>query len=194
VKSKESEYKELFLGEASENFEELNRLFIDLEKDHKNKRAINSIFRITHTLKGNAMGMGFKAIAELAHVMEDVMGAIKSGDVEMNPDFFEALFRANDKLGGLINALETGAKVSYLGIKTKLEILLKNDRVTNDESDDSTVDASVEHSDEEIALLAAVHHCRDANCGMAFGRRCGPDDAGVFRCSGSATAGRARFQ
>lgn len=126
MKSKESEYRELFLAEAHENFEELNKLFIALEKNHKNKNAVNSIFRITHTLKGNAMGMGFDAIADLAHVMEDIMGAVKNGEIELNQELFESLFKANDKLGSLIKALETGAKVSYLGIKTKLSVLLKN--------------------------------------------------------------------
>ncbi len=128
MNSKESEYRQLFLLEATENFEELNKLFISLEKKHDDKHAINSIFRIVHTLKGNAMGMGFDAIGNLAHVMEDVMGEIKNGKLDLNSGLFESLFRANDKLGELIKAVETEKKVSYLGIKTKLEILLKNNR------------------------------------------------------------------
>ncbi len=125
MKSKESEYKELFLVEALENFEELNKLFIDLEKEHSNKSAINSIFRITHTLKGNAMGMGFSGIADLSHVMEDIMGAVKNGEIVLTRQIFETLFKANDKLGELINAINTGKKVSYLGLKTKLAVILR---------------------------------------------------------------------
>ena len=81
MKSKDQEYRELFLLDASENFEELNKLFTELEKEPNNRKAIDSIFRITHTLKGNAMGMGFEEIASLSHVMEDVMGAIKAGKI-----------------------------------------------------------------------------------------------------------------
>ncbi len=69
---KDQEYKEMFLAEAQESHAELNKLFTSLEKDISNKKAVDSIFRITHTLKGNAMGMGFTEIAELSHVMEDV--------------------------------------------------------------------------------------------------------------------------
>ena len=138
MKPQESEYLELFLAEALENFEELNKLFIDLEKKHSDKNAINSIFRITHTLKGNAMGMGLDAIAELSHVMEDVMGAIKNGTIELNKQLFESLFRANDKLGALIKALETGEKVSYLGIKTKLSVFLQNSIEEEPETEDSS--------------------------------------------------------
>lgn len=126
MKSKESEYRDLFLAEALENFEELNKLFIVLEKDHADKKAIDSIFRIIHTLKGNSMAMGFEAISSLSHVMEDLIGAIVNGQITMNKDLFDSLFRANDKLGELIQSITSGKKVSYLGIKTKLSVLLKN--------------------------------------------------------------------
>ena len=128
MKSKEEEYRELFLTEALENFEELDRLFIDLEKDNSSKKAIANIFRIVHTLKGNAMGMGYDKIADLAHTVEDVFGAIKNGEIPLDKELVNGLFRANDKLGALINAITSEEKVSYLGIKTKLAILLKNAR------------------------------------------------------------------
>lgn len=126
MSTKDSEYKELFYLEAHENCEELSKLFTDLEKDHSDTNAINSIFRITHTLKGNAMAMGFEDIAGLSHVMEDVFVEIKKGKVLLNVDLFNSLFKANDKLGGLIEALKTNERVSYLGIKTKLAVYLKN--------------------------------------------------------------------
>ncbi|MEP3389168.1 MAG: chemotaxis protein CheA [Reichenbachiella sp.] len=139
MKSKEEEYKELFHAEALENFEELNRLFTDLENDHTEFNAINSIFRIVHTLKGNAMGMGFDDIAALTHVMEDVMGSVQQGTMSLNKDLFDSLFKANDKLGALIDALKTGQRVSYLGIKTKLFVLLeKHQKVADTKADQDT--------------------------------------------------------
>ena len=153
MKSQESEYRQLFLAEALDNFEVLNKLFIDLEKNHADKQAVNSIFRITHTLKGNAMGMGLNAIAELSHVMEDVMGAVKGGTIELDSELFEYLFKANDKLGALIKAIESGEKVSYLGIKTKLSVKLKNELAsgTNQEIKDTAgddIETPVEGSNE----------------------------------------------
>ncbi|WP_109829502.1 chemotaxis protein CheA [Reichenbachiella versicolor] len=149
--SKESEYIELFRQEALENFEQLNNLFTELEKNHKNQDAINSIFRITHTLKGNAMGIGVDPVAKLAHVMEDVMGAVKNGEISLNQELFDNLFKANDKLGALIQALETGEKVSFLGINTKLKILLKNALESGAGDGDGTGDsADAEKSTSEI--------------------------------------------
>lgn len=134
---KENEYKEIFLAEAQEGHEELNNLFTELEKDIHSKSAINSIFRITHTLKGNAMGMGFTEIAELSHVMEDVFNEVKSSRLHLDSNIFSSLFKANDILGQLINSLNTGEAVKYKGIKTKLEVLLKNAKSSETVSEES---------------------------------------------------------
>ncbi|MGL5889569.1 MAG: Hpt domain-containing protein, partial [Bacteroidia bacterium] len=123
---KEEEYKELFLVEAQESCEQLNKLFTALEKDPTSKSDIDAIFRITHTLKGNAMGMGFSGIAELSHVMEDVFIEVKAGKIKLNSDFFSSLFKANDILGLLVLSLTSGEVVRYKGIKTKLEVALRN--------------------------------------------------------------------
>jgi len=127
LKSKESEYKELFLIEAKDQIEELDKLFVELEKDQSNQDAIDGIFRITHTLKGNAMGLGLDGVSELSHAMEDVMIAIRNKQITLSKKLFEILFRANDKLTQVVRALETNQKVSYLGIKTSLSIFLKNE-------------------------------------------------------------------
>lgn len=129
--SKEKEYKEIFLAEAQESYEELNNLFTELEKDIHNKSAVDAIFRITHTLKGNAMGMGFSKIAELSHVMEDVFNEVKSARLTLDSLIFNSLFKANDVLGQLITSLNTGEDIKYKGIKTKLEVVLKNARNKN---------------------------------------------------------------
>lgn len=144
MKSKEEEYRQLFLTEALENFEELNRLFVELEQDHGNKKVIANIFRIIHTLKGNALGMGYEKIADLAHVMEDIFGAVKEGKVPLDSELMDGLFRGNDKLGALINSLRTDEKVSYLGIRTKLSVFLKNALEGGDEGDDGDTEQSQE--------------------------------------------------
>lgn len=132
MSSKESEYEEMFLAEALDNYEELNQLFTDLEKDTSNKRAIDAIFRITHTLKGNAMGMGFEEIADLGHVMEDVFSEVKQGNLVLDSSLFDSLFKANDKLGELIQALKTKEPVKYKGIRTKLKVVLNKVKEQNE--------------------------------------------------------------
>jgi two-component system chemotaxis sensor kinase CheA len=129
MKSKEDEIKEIFLAESLEQVEELNKLFTELEKNHASKRAINAIFRITHTLKANAAGMGFDDIAGMAHVLEDIFSEIKNNRLVINTALFNDLFRANDTLAAMIGSVKAaGAPVKFRGIKAKLEVVLRNTR------------------------------------------------------------------
>src|SRR6478609_1819496 len=124
----DNEYREIFLAEALENFTEINRLLTVLEKNVADKKAVQALFRITHTLKGNATGMGFEKIAELAHVMEDFFGEVRENRIELGPDIFGSVFRAADVLGELIDAIKNPKDVKYKGIKTKLEVYIKSSK------------------------------------------------------------------
>jgi two-component system chemotaxis sensor kinase CheA len=70
--------------------------------------------------------MGFEKIAELAHVMEDFFGEVREGRIALENDLFASVFKAADTLGALINAVKNPKEVKYRGIKTKLDVLIKN--------------------------------------------------------------------
>ena len=92
MKNKEEEYKELFLAEALVNFEEINRLLTLIEKNPGDSGALQALFRITHTLKGNAAGMGFSAIAEIAHLLEDLFGEVREGKLQLDNNIFSTIY------------------------------------------------------------------------------------------------------
>lgn len=125
---KEQEYREIFLAETLENYTEINRLLTVLEKNVNDIKTVQALFRLTHTLKGNATGMGFEKIAEMAHVMEDFFGEVREGRISLGSEIFSSVFKAADVLGELIEAIKTPKDVKYRGIKTKLEVLIKNAR------------------------------------------------------------------
>lgn len=124
MQGKEQEYKENFLAEALENLEEINRLLTLLERNHDDKNTINALFRITHTLKGNASGMGYVGIADLSHVLEDIFDEMRNSKLTLSDELFTSIFKAADVLGRLIESVHTGQDVKYKGIKTKLEVIL----------------------------------------------------------------------
>lgn len=123
---KDQELRDIFLAEAQAQQQELNTLFVRLERNQADQEAVAAIFRVMHTLKGNAMAMGFEAIGEMAHLLEDLFSLLKQGRLTLAPDLFNDLFRANDKLGELIHAIPQGTKVNYRGLKARLEVLLRN--------------------------------------------------------------------
>src|SRR6187402_185523 len=111
MSGKENEYKEIFLAEALDNVEEVNRLLTVLEKSKDDRETINALFRITHTLKGNASGMGYTGIAEMAHVLEDLFGLMREGTVKLQDDLFTIIYKAVDTLSGLVTAIRDGGSI-----------------------------------------------------------------------------------
>lgn len=120
---KNDELKEIFLAEALDGYEQLNRFFTRLEKDNTDQQAMEAIFRIMHTLKANAAAMGYEGIAEISHLLEDIFSEIRKKSVLLNSQIFNDLFRANDKLGEMIAGIRSDTKVSYKGILTKLKVI-----------------------------------------------------------------------
>lgn len=131
---KEDELKEIFLAEALDGYEELNKQFILLENDHANKKAVDTIFRITHTLKANAAGMGFDDVASMAHTLEDVFTEIKSEKILIDKGLFADLFKANDILGAMLFSIKNNKTepTKFKGIKTKLEVIVRKARFGED--------------------------------------------------------------
>ena len=129
MSNKEQEYKKLFISEADSNVEELDTLLTQLEKSPADQKTIDSIFRITHTLKGNAAGMGFEVISKFAHALEDLFSEIKQANIQIEEDIFTTLFKAVDTLKELVQSLsDSKMNVRYRGVQRKLEVIVENNK------------------------------------------------------------------
>ncbi|OHX67716.1 chemotaxis protein CheA [Flammeovirga pacifica] len=122
----QEELKQIFLAEAEASFEELNRLFTQLEKNTTDREATEAIFRIIHTLKGNAAAMGFEDIASIGHLLEDIFSEIRKGKIVLTSMVFNDLFKAIDKLGEMIDGIKVNKKTPYKGLRAKLKVILRN--------------------------------------------------------------------
>jgi chemotaxis protein histidine kinase CheA/ActR/RegA family two-component response regulator len=73
------EAAEIFRAEAEEHLQTISMHVAALEKSPQNLELVQVIRRATHTLKGAAGMMGFRAIADLSHVSEDLLDSIMEG-------------------------------------------------------------------------------------------------------------------
>ncbi len=106
-----SQYKELFVSEASEHLEALNQSILELEKDPENPDMLTEIFRSAHTLKGMAATLGFDQLTELSHEMENVLDGLRAGDLTVTPGALDLLFNSLDMLGALVKAIAEDSAV-----------------------------------------------------------------------------------
>ncbi len=106
-----SQYKELFVSEATEHLEALNQSLLELEKDPENLDLLTEIFRSAHTLKGMSATLGFDQLTELSHEMENVLDGLRGGDLLVTSEVLDLLFGALDALGALVKAIAEDSAV-----------------------------------------------------------------------------------
>ena len=91
----------VFRAEASELIAGMEGTFLTLESA-SGAKAFEGLFRSVHTLKGNALLMGFPAASELAHVVEDLLEKLAAHVVPITPAVVTLLLQAVDGLRMLI--------------------------------------------------------------------------------------------
>ncbi len=96
-----------FLDETRELLGQFNEELVKFEADPGNTDRIKRIFRIAHTVKGNAGFIGLTPLQELSHKTENVLGLLRDGKLRFAPDigdvFFECLDQARKILDDFVN-------------------------------------------------------------------------------------------
>ncbi len=104
-----SQYLEIFLDETKEHLQNLNTQILELESDSENMDTINEIFRAAHSLKGMAGTMGYKRMQNLTHDMENVFSEVRNGNIKVQPDMIDVLFKCLDALEEYNNNIQQTA-------------------------------------------------------------------------------------
>ncbi|MEG0777464.1 MAG: Hpt domain-containing protein [Oscillospiraceae bacterium] len=90
----------VFIHETDEMLEQLDEILLDSERAKSiTDENINSIFRITHTIKGSAAMMSFNKISSLAHTVEDIFYILRENPSKLSLVFdsiFDLVFQASD--------------------------------------------------------------------------------------------------
>lgn len=100
-----SQYLEIFIEETKEHLQGLNQCLLQLEQKPGDSAMLNEIFRVAHTLKGMSGTMGFNKMARLTHDMEDVLHALRSGEIKVTTRLIDILFKCLDALENYLNSI-----------------------------------------------------------------------------------------
>jgi two-component system chemotaxis sensor kinase CheA len=101
----------VFLDEASEQLELLERAILDLEHN-STPELLQEIFRAAHTLKGSSRAMGFTSMGELTHAMEDVFDKLRQDEIAVSLPIVDALFEGLDLLKNLKEEIATAGEAT----------------------------------------------------------------------------------
>ncbi len=95
-----------FITESEESITQLNNALLELESNPDDEEAIDDIFRQAHTLKGNFGAMGFENASTVAHAVEDLLDAVRQGEIEVTPERMDLVFDGMDEILDILHDIE----------------------------------------------------------------------------------------
>ncbi|HHV61027.1 MAG TPA: chemotaxis protein CheA [Firmicutes bacterium] len=112
------EETKVFLDEAEELLDILERDILRLEEESDNEDLLQEIFRAAHTLKGSAATLGHQRLTALTHAVEGIFDKLRSHQIEVVGGLVDLLFSALDLMRALVDEVRTGeeASVDLLGV------------------------------------------------------------------------------
>ena len=105
MKTRDQEYRELFMAEALEYYDSMSRHLSELERTPDAGPSLNELFRLMHNLKANARAMGFTDLGEVAHHLETLFGLIRDRERTFSGPLIRVVFAGVDALGSMIRAV-----------------------------------------------------------------------------------------
>lgn len=101
-----AKYRRIFLEESADHLVEISRALLELEKEMASIEAIDTLFRMAHSIKSMAASLGYEAIADLAHRMEDRMEGVRKGGRVRSHEELALLFRGLEALESMMAAVQ----------------------------------------------------------------------------------------
>lgn len=105
-----------FIVESQEHLGDIENQLLAIEAGGAaiDLELVNKVFRSIHSIKGASGFLGFTAIGELSHSMENVLNLMRGKELVPTSEIIDVLLRAADVLRGMINAAESsnGTNVS----------------------------------------------------------------------------------
>jgi two-component system chemotaxis sensor kinase CheA len=156
-----------FLSDGFEHLAGIENGILDLEADPHNSEAIDSVFRAFHTFKGNAGFLNFTPIAELAHRLENLLDAVRSGSFSADTLVVELILEGGDLLQQFVGAISDQVSgrqpVSPISIDTS-HLLQKLDAKLSPDSGDAAVAApSPVVTDNPMEELSGCHEAASSD-------------------------------
>jgi two-component system chemotaxis response regulator CheY len=99
--SENDEILTIFREEAAEHLQQAGDCLLRLEREH-DANDVDSLFRSLHTIKGNALMLGFENIASLSHACENVVSKVRSGTLGITKQLVDITFLVLDTIKAML--------------------------------------------------------------------------------------------
>ena len=106
-----SQFYEVFFDEAEELLAEAERLLLGIDVESPDIEELNAIFRAAHSIKGGAATFGFMDMAEITHVLENLLDKIRKQEMALTNEHVDAFLAAKDVIKMQLDGHRHGSEV-----------------------------------------------------------------------------------
>src|SRR6185312_2894753 len=106
-----TQFHAAFFEESLEAIASMEQALLQLDAGAPDPEAINTIFRVAHSVKGGAATFGFGEISSFTHSLENLLDLLRAGRMSVTAGLMEPLLRSVDVMRELLNAQQSGKPV-----------------------------------------------------------------------------------
>lgn len=100
-------YRALFVNEAADQLSQMSALAVALEREGGEfAETVQSLFRLSHSIKGMAASMDFSEIASLSHALEDMFSRYDRERTRPEAESVDLVLEAIDQLKAMVSGRE----------------------------------------------------------------------------------------
>lgn len=154
---------EQFISEARDFLQGIAEKLMQLENAPADQELMTELFRLVHTLKGNSGLFAFTEMTRVLHAGEDLMDAVRRGEVAYSQTLADRLLEAMDFVGVLCDEIERNEAIAAhfggdsIRLAENLRALLGN-RVSVAAASSAAADApvapiNIQHASLEVSTL-----------------------------------------
>lgn len=122
-----------FLDESEEGLCKMEEALVTLETQPDDVETVQTIFRVAHTIKGNAASLGFPQVAAFAHALEDTLQRLRDRTTPVTGGLITLLLRAVDALRQMVPDAVAGNDELQPGHEALLKLLEKTGTMAAEE-------------------------------------------------------------
>ncbi len=97
-----------FLAESEEGLDAMEQVLMQMESNPSDPELLHTIFRVAHSIKGNATSLELTDLAGFAHVVEDLLDVCREQQVLTSADLISLLLKAVDELRAMLSTASSG--------------------------------------------------------------------------------------
>lgn len=97
-----------FVAESQDGLDRMEESLLAIESSSAGAELLDEIFRVAHTIKGNATALELDDLKSFAHATEDLLDVIREQNREIGGDLISLLLKAVDELRALVKSSPEG--------------------------------------------------------------------------------------